>query len=191
MKRKSDPADVPYNLPEQQKTHSKESSNTWHQEFISKRQSSSGPVSYDMPLLVTIPLVFPKHYSSFRSYLFIIWFELRCKHLLLLFPKLVWIRWICNLCEFSILFSSFKSSCLEELGFPPSDALYMWQCYHIPIQIMMLPSYLNRVDELPSLILDPFFTYSVTILRDKETRESKGVAWIQFVEFDYYLNIIL
>ena len=55
----------------------------------------------------------------------------------------------------------------------------------------MLPSYLNRVDELPSLILDPFFTYSVTILRDKETRESKGVAWIQFVEFDYYLNIIL
>ena len=55
----------------------------------------------------------------------------------------------------------------------------------------MLQNYLNHVDELPSLILRPFFISSVTILRDKETRESKGVAWIQFVEFGHSFDLIL
>lgn len=33
--------------------------------------------------------------------------------------------------------------------------------------------------------------HSVTILKDRETRESKGVAWIQFVEYKWYISLIL
>ena len=33
-------------------------------------------------------------------------------------------------------------------------------------------------------------TASVTVLRDKETRKSKGVAWIQFVEYSKWLRFI-
>lgn len=46
----------------------------------------------------------------------------------------------------------------------------------------MLLSYSNLADELHS-IYGLILLYSVTILRDRETRESKGVAWIQFAEY--------
>lgn len=59
------------------------------------------------------------------------------------------------------------------------------------VHVTMLPfSYTNNdvaklfepCGRIAQFVQSPLFTCSVTILRDKETRESKGVAWIQFVE---------
>ena len=46
----------------------------------------------------------------------------------------------------------------------------------------MLQSYLNHLAELLSKSTYMSVLDSVTILRDRETRISKGVAWIQYVD---------
>lgn len=59
------------------------------------------------------------------------------------------------------------------------------------VHVTMLPySYTNNdvaklfepCGRIAQFVQTQLLTRSVTILRDKETRESKGVAWIQFVE---------
>lgn len=60
------------------------------------------------------------------------------------------------------------------------------------VHVTMLPySYTNNdvaklfepCGRIAQLIRVLLFIHSVTILRDKVTRESRGVAWIQFVEY--------
>lgn len=67
------------------------------------------------------------------------------------------------------------------------------------VHVSMLPySYTNNdvaklfepFGRIAQLLSPLSVTTSVTVLRDKETRKSKGVAWIQFVEYSKSLCVI-
>lgn len=79
-------------------------------------------------------------------------------------------------------FQEYLFSCLAELALHRSEVRYTYPCFHMHILITMLQSYLNHLAELLSKSTYLSVLDSVTILRDRETRISKGVAWIQYVE---------
>ncbi len=67
------------------------------------------------------------------------------------------------------------------------------------VHVSMLPySYTNNdvaklfepFGRIAQLWIPLVVTTSVTVLRDRETRKSKGVAWIQFVEYSKSLRFI-
>ena len=77
---------------------------------------------------------------------------------------------------------SHSFSCQGRQGFHRFAARCTCQCSPIRTPTTTWRSCLSHVGESRSIWCLFMLMNSVTVLRDRETRQSKGVAWIQFVE---------
>lgn len=77
---------------------------------------------------------------------------------------------------------SHSFSCQGRQGFHRFAARCTCQCSLIRTPTMTWRSCSSHVGESRSIWRFFILMSSVTVLRDRETRQSKGVAWIQFVE---------